>query len=601
MEASGKSKRKEGEEAEELENELNPARNYPRKRVAVACEVCRLRKTKCDAKRPCSFCTEAGIECVYRGQNSPQTQSAASDILARIEDRLARLEDFLNPSKADTVSTPGSIGRQQSIENHSLPSRARNPLVDERRNYHQQSVATTYNFSFRQTAGEAVTPRPSLTSFQSPFYLQFESWDDTERFYDDELTAEEHMYETIEAYHSQPLNLTPRDAWKLQQTFVTTFLQWMPLLDLEHFVEHVRIAAARDFSENNRSNCLTMFAFAIAMVSQDQETKFHDPIQMEFLPGLDYFSRGCQILQRLTPRSRRDIDILQCRLLQGCYFQFAIRPLLGWDTITELARDLMHKAILKTQPTGLRQFHEVVPLPLTDNEEEGFYYFFAQASLRRLLTETLDVVGYRVGQVIYAPVVTAELRKQASEWYDHLPPAIKFPINSSPLFDFRKAFLRIQYVALHTVILWPSLLKFLENLAPRNSDHAPMSESQLRSAEKEARDCLDYVVLVCDQAEEVLMRRHLGLQMCLYVIYANLCMLLVTYKVHGLGFIPHTRSDTHIRKVFNVMRGWEHLSIVRRALERTRAQMQRAQIPTDDYIAQSPSDIMIFDSHRGMT
>ena len=44
---------------------------------------------------------------------------------------------------------------------------------------------------------------------------------------------------------------------------------------------------------------------------------------------------------------------------------------------------------------GLRQFHEVVLLPNTETGEEAFYYFFAQVSLRKLLTETLDVVGYR--------------------------------------------------------------------------------------------------------------------------------------------------------------------------------------------------------------
>jgi hypothetical protein len=79
---------------------------------------------------------------------------------------------------------------------------------------------------------------------------------------------------------------------------------------------------------------------------------------------------------------------------------------------------LLHEleALLKLHPIGLRQFHEIVPLPLTDAEDEGYYYFFAQASLRKILTETLDVVGYRVGQVIYAPLVAAELCKQVDDW-----------------------------------------------------------------------------------------------------------------------------------------------------------------------------------------
>lgn len=69
----GVPKRKETEDTvKELEAALNPAKNYPRKRVAVACEVCRLRKTRCDAKRPCGFCTESGIEFVYRQPSQPE-------------------------------------------------------------------------------------------------------------------------------------------------------------------------------------------------------------------------------------------------------------------------------------------------------------------------------------------------------------------------------------------------------------------------------------------------------------------------------------------------------------------------------------------------
>lgn len=44
---------------------------YPRKRVSVACEACRLRKTRCDAAKPkCRFYSNAGIECFYRQTNS---------------------------------------------------------------------------------------------------------------------------------------------------------------------------------------------------------------------------------------------------------------------------------------------------------------------------------------------------------------------------------------------------------------------------------------------------------------------------------------------------------------------------------------------------
>lgn len=47
---------------------LNPP-EFPRKRSATACQLCRSRKTKCDNLRPaCSKCCELNAECVYEEQ-----------------------------------------------------------------------------------------------------------------------------------------------------------------------------------------------------------------------------------------------------------------------------------------------------------------------------------------------------------------------------------------------------------------------------------------------------------------------------------------------------------------------------------------------------
>lgn len=45
------------------------------KRIAKACEACRVRRTKCDGHSPCSKCTEAGgLECTYRARARPSRQ-----------------------------------------------------------------------------------------------------------------------------------------------------------------------------------------------------------------------------------------------------------------------------------------------------------------------------------------------------------------------------------------------------------------------------------------------------------------------------------------------------------------------------------------------
>lgn len=229
-----------------------------------------------------------------------------------------------------------------------------------------------------------------------------------------------------------------------------------------------------------------------------------------------------------------------------------IRPTSAFDRSNELARDLMHilssnalqrvdaqqresfnrifwvsstlfhalQALLKSHPIGLRQYHEMVPLPLPSNETEVYYYFFAQVSLRRLLTETLDVVGYRVGQIIYAPVVAMELFKQAKEWYEHLPGLVQFPMSSEPVFDIRKAFLRYQFSALHVVIFWPSVLQLLEKEALQAQSPAvpdtPAAYELHESLRTETASCLTHCALCCDLAEEILMNRHVGLQFILW-------------------------------------------------------------------------------------
>ncbi len=46
-------------------------------------------------------------------------------------------------------------------------------------------------------------------------------------------------------------------------------------------------------------------------------------------------------------------------------------------------------------PTGIRAYHDYVPLPLSESDDVCFYYFLAQISLRQLLFQTLDIVGFK--------------------------------------------------------------------------------------------------------------------------------------------------------------------------------------------------------------
>jgi hypothetical protein len=118
------------------------------------------------------------------------------------------------------------------------------------------------------------------------------------------------------------------------------------------------------------------------------------------------------------------------------------------------------------------------------------------------------------GRVIHAPIITTEVRNTVTEWYAHLPPALKFPLDSSPLFDLRKAFLRGQYIAMFVLMGWGSVLKLLE--LGEHGIKAQDSSAEMSIMKKQAKEGIASCALLLAASEETLSRRNLGSQMILW-------------------------------------------------------------------------------------
>lgn len=79
--------------------------SYPRKRAIQACQKCRVRRTKCDNRRPtCSSCSDLGVECNY-SEGDPSSFDAAS--LAILE-KLSNIEQLLRPDENADAPVPGA-------------------------------------------------------------------------------------------------------------------------------------------------------------------------------------------------------------------------------------------------------------------------------------------------------------------------------------------------------------------------------------------------------------------------------------------------------------------------------------------------------------
>lgn len=193
-----------------------------------------------------------------------------------------------------------------------------------------------YDFAYRQTSTEGLTPRPSLTTFKAPSYIHVESWDYTADFYDDEIIAGERLADQCDAMINQDIDLSRRTCRRLQQSFVENFLRWTPIFDQTTCVRALDQAGSGNFSFSDASTCLAYMILALGAISEDR-----DECSQNLTPGLEYFARGSQMLERLSLRTG-DLTTLQCRVLQASYFKFAIRPLQTWNSISQAARDCMH-------------------------------------------------------------------------------------------------------------------------------------------------------------------------------------------------------------------------------------------------------------------
>jgi hypothetical protein len=374
------------------------------------------------------------------------------EALKKLERRLSQLEARIEATQQfvqnSTIFSPNTSTHSEILP--SLESCPPRPSANQAATDYQTASAPdpavetsfTCDFAYRQTATEALTARPSLLHFCAPSYIHVESWDYTASFYDDEILAGEELCDQMDELMIQQIDLSRRTIRRLQQSFVQNFLRWTPIFDQQTCVQVVDQATAENFGNSNPPTCLAFFLFALGAISEER----NENLELQ-KPGLGYFARGCQILEGLSLRTG-NLLLLQCRVLQSSYLRVAIWPLQAWNSITQAGRDCMHilsskmvdrmtraerealnrafwatstivhelEATMKMHPIGVRQFHDTVPIPQFEEEDSGFYYFVAQISLRKFLTQSLEVVGYHSGRVIYAPVVTKELRKQVREW-----------------------------------------------------------------------------------------------------------------------------------------------------------------------------------------
>lgn len=100
--------------SEEADNDITQAPASKRRRVAVACDACRTRKSRCDGVRPrCSLCRDLGFECVYTPPPTSTNVIVQKDYLRGLEERVKRLEEGMVGVRGEI---DGLVGRVDGVQ-----------------------------------------------------------------------------------------------------------------------------------------------------------------------------------------------------------------------------------------------------------------------------------------------------------------------------------------------------------------------------------------------------------------------------------------------------------------------------------------------------
>lgn len=600
--------------------------NYPKKRVSVACEICRSRKTRCDAAKPtCSFCADIGAQCVYRRLESEERYvswpckvpdlyvillkkgSTEPDSCLRaveprpptntdyeeheIITRLKRIEELLQQS--DQQKSPinhENICSPEVLETAGItPDGTHSSLL---------VIKPSYYSHRPMTVGINLSGLSRLLNRPGPDVLAPLCHDDFEE------QLELHFIDGERIFQQGPtdlstLNLSSRRCWQLQQMFTKDVLPWCPIIDQQALTELVNRTVDAKFPYN-LDTCLTLFVLALGSFAQDSHHLNDDP---NMFPGIDYFRAGCMLLDA-DRGAANTILYTQCHIFMALYLLYSLRPIQAFETIRRASqkiimllqlrsrlaadpayREMCHRAfwacyLIEHELQGyvpfsallLQVLHDEVPLPTSDYDEPGIYWFLSEIAIRRIFTRPRHGIGWNM-HILYEPVIADEIASQMSQWQANLPHPVKWPLEDSvhmrSLLDPQKVFLRAQYYAVTSVLFWQYVVRLLTGPNPtrKNPPDASTEREHTRIRDAAAKS-LRYAVIHVYAVESLFQSRHVMLMANFNGLYTMTMVLLCTYDVRELESIQPPQRKEAILLAWRSLKNLEANPPIKKKIER---------------------------------
>ncbi|KAL4781919.1 hypothetical protein BJX76DRAFT_333958 [Aspergillus varians] len=493
------------------------ATEYPRRRATIACQICRLRKTRCNGARPkCQLCADLDAECVYR---EPGIKLDAGDKL--IIERLARIEGLLQGSLSTQnvhftlSSTSPATSNDTNVGSDDAIAKLSGHLTVPGRTTSIVGLGSWANPPTSISTMPKVHTTPALNLLKWPLIR--------------DLVARPYNPQTLLQLEMTrgPLKMEFPVSFDLSRApaYIEAFFErvnvWYACVDPYTWPRYYNAAVSLGFSEGPES-CVALLVLAlgcaaqygsIALISTDK-----DP------PGLSYFMAAWNILPSVIMRT--SVATAQCFILTAAYLFYLVRPLEAWTLLSNASmklqllfgnssrvplrlRELSVRvywnallyesdllAELNLPHSGIVNFEELIDLPGgfdedgadeddddDDDDDENdsakgardkpvnpvgrdeLWYFLAEIALRRLLNRVSHMIYQKDNTLTLASLtpIVSELDFQLSQWYEGLPQPVRFPLSHTPISHPVQTVLRLRYFACRTIIYRPYILAVFEN------------------------------------------------------------------------------------------------------------------------------------------
>ncbi|KAL4761723.1 uncharacterized protein BDW70DRAFT_149773 [Aspergillus foveolatus] len=275
------------------------ARNtYPRRRAMVACQLCRMRKTKCDNRRPsCGTCTSLQFQCVY--------QDASTDFSSFDAARLAIL-DRVNYTIRLIEQQPAS----PDVSSSDSPRTRHNPQQNPGR-------STCLGFDMTSPQDEAISRSTEYTFLLKAQQLQA-------KYLCDPREVDKFFFNQT---HSEDVSkkVVPFSSWEIREedvpSLIDRFLENVhtknPILDPSELRK-----LSRRLGENGFQATIAR-PFSIETPGLQDTPHFHG---CDYATGESYYSAARKRIGLLDS----SIIAIQCAFLIGVYEMYSMRPLRAW-------------------------------------------------------------------------------------------------------------------------------------------------------------------------------------------------------------------------------------------------------------------------------